>query len=150
MASCTLQYEVQVSEPTEPRVACRELCCRGFTLEGANPECCNTTCSLIEACLSSDIGARPTAAQLVAALEGLQGDAAEPGSRPMSAQLVAALGQLQMDAAGLRSHLPSAQLPDDATDSGSQPVDEELDLGQQHESASRQQPADATTLGQMV
>jgi hypothetical protein len=72
-----------------------ELCCRGVNTEGADAECCDTTCALIEACLSSDIAARPTAAQLVAALERLQGDAAEPGSQPVSAQLVAALGQLQ-------------------------------------------------------
>jgi hypothetical protein len=76
-----------------------DLRCRGVSTEGEHPECCDATCALIEACLSGDVAARPTAAQLVATLEGLQGDAAEPESRPVSAQLVAALGQLQGDAA---------------------------------------------------
>ena len=47
----------------------------------------------------------------MAALEGLQGDAAEPESRPLSAQLVAALGQLQGDASGsFDKHMPAQHL----------------------------------------
>lgn len=83
--------------------------CRGVSTEGTEPECCDATCALIEACLSSDVAARPTAAQLVAALEGLQGDAAKPESRPVSAHLVAALGQLQGDAAESETNPSPAQ-----------------------------------------
>ena len=94
--------------------------CRGVDTEGSDPECCETTCALIEACLSNNVAARPTAAQLVAALEGLQDDASEPGSPPISAQLVAAgLEQLQGHAAEAHARPVPAQIPSSASGVGS-------------------------------
>jgi hypothetical protein len=43
--------------------------CRGVNVRS---ECCEAAVALIEACLSQHISARPTAAQLVTALEALQ------------------------------------------------------------------------------
>ena len=95
---------------------CRDVRCRGVSTQGEHPECCDATCALIEACLSSEVAARPTAAELVAALEGLQGNAADPESRPVAAQLVAALGHLQGDVAETRSNVMPAQHLGGATD----------------------------------
>ena len=120
-----------------------------MSTEGANPECCDATCALIEACLSSDVAARPTAAQLVAALEGLQGDAAEPESRPVSAQLVAALGELQDNASASFDRPELAQHLGAATATESEPPVEAAARGHEPKrigSAADQQLAAATSV----
>ena len=59
--------------------SCCMIGCRGVEV-GA--ECSEATVALIEACLSQHIAARPTARQLVTALEAMQdsADAAQPSS----------------------------------------------------------------------
>lgn len=48
--------------------------CRGVEVD---TECCEAAVALIEACLSQHVSERPTAAQLVAALEALQDSPAQ-------------------------------------------------------------------------